>query len=115
MTWELYAALEAFIKENSENKAGPVLQLEFDRFAIQRCLWCSGYGHSAEDCITGMKMKQLGSGVQEQVAMVRTLREEARKKLPMADQTKFSRLSGNPHKLSRPFYNSAYDRRSKNS
>ena len=93
--------------EINARQAGPALALypEFERLAKQRCPYCSGYGHSGNDCPTDAKISHLRGGVREQNAFIQKCRKEAREASGMKNVTGFSLLSaqeiGGPRKRKR--------------
>ena len=55
-------------KETTVGLANPAKALlpEFQRLAKQKCAYCSGWGHSGNDCPTDAKVSHLRGGVREQ-------------------------------------------------
>ena len=49
---------------------GKTLKIEIDRLAKQKCPYCSGFGHSGNDCPTDYKLGQLRLGVREQATIL---------------------------------------------
>ena len=46
----------------------------------QRCIYCSGYGHSGKDCPTDAKLRNLRGGVRAQAKALADARREVRGK-----------------------------------
>ena len=79
MTWEIKKHVDALAAVNDKfQSAAKTVKLEIDRLAIQMCPYCSGYGHSGNDCPTDHKLSNLREGVREQVKIVAALRKQAR-------------------------------------
>ena len=94
--WTLYQALMDHTNKVNASVAGQTLLLEFQRLAKQECAYCNGFGHSANDCPTDLKLQHLRVGVQEQTQYLNELRKLARTKVKMGDVKGFSLLSGQP-------------------
>ena len=92
--WTIGEALLGYLTENPSDVAAQTLAKEFTRLAKQECAYCNGFGHSANDCPTDLKLQQLRVGVQEQTQYVLKLRKLARAKVKMSEVTGFSLLSG---------------------
>ena len=92
--WTLYQALMDHTNKVNASVAAQTLAKEFTRLAKQECAYCNGFGHSANDCPTDLKLQQLRVGVQEQTQYVLKLRKLARAKVKMSEVTGFSLLSG---------------------
>ena len=72
---------------------------EFERLAKQRCAYCSGWGHSGNDCPTDAKLTHLKGGVSSQSKLINELRKVTRVKAGMGDKRGFSTLSAKANTL----------------
>ena len=66
MTWYFAALLEQEILNHPTSSTALCLKLEVSRLGKQKCGYCSGFGHSGNDCATDAKLAQLRMGVREQ-------------------------------------------------
>ena len=89
--------------ENEKGAPGPGFALlpEFERLAKQRCAYCSGWGHSGNDCPTDAKITHMRGGVREQNTFIQKCRKEARLNANMKNVTGFSLLSANTMNVGR--------------
>ena len=102
MTWTMQTKLKAIIagQDKEETKlAATVLNYEFERLTKQKCAYCDGYGHSANDCPTDVKVAQMRGGVDEQNKVLQRIRKECRVAAGMKNVKVFSRLSADPRKM----------------
>ena len=77
------------------------MQLEIDRLNKQKCGYCSGWGHSGNDCPTDKKLLHLRLGVREQATIITQMRKECRADAGMKNVRGFSRLPAKPKKAGR--------------
>ena len=75
-----------------------MLEYEFERLNKQRCAYCSGWGHSGNDCPTDSKIDQLRGGVKEQTQVLIFIRKQARAEANMNGVSGFSLISADPRK-----------------
>ena len=94
-TWEFYSQLQHHATKNPDCSSTKTLILEFKRLNIQKCSYCSGFGHSANDCPTDAKLRQLRVGTAEQTEFMKSVRAEAKLQCPMKDAKGFSKLTAN--------------------
>ena len=69
MTWALWDIIKKGADAEVNDLAGgpnSALLPEFDRLKIQKCPYCSGFGHSGNDCPTDAKISHLRGGLREQ-------------------------------------------------
>ena len=79
--WMMKKLLEDVKKgegQTPEKTAAKSLWPEFERLAVNKCAYCSGWGHSAKDCPTDAKISHLRGGVKEQNRYLQQLRKTAR-------------------------------------
>ena len=69
------------------------MSFEFKRLAKQKCPYCSGWGHSGNDCPTDAKLLVLRRGVKEQSKVIQEIRSIGRTKANMGGVTDYSRLT----------------------
>ena len=88
----------AATEELKNDKVGPgrALLPEFERLSKQECPYCSGWGHSGNDCPTDRKISHMRGGVREQNAYIQKCRKAARIASGMANVSGFSLLSAKP-------------------
>ena len=98
MTWQFKQKLDAYITKCPKDAAAANIAPEVERLGKQRCGYCSGFGHSGNDCPTDAKLLQLRIGVREQAQLVQYLRKECRIAANMKGITGFSLLSAHPSK-----------------
>ena len=82
-------------EELSKKKCGHwcALFTETNLLNQQRCIYCSGYGHSGKDCPTDAKLRNLRGGVAAQNKALAQVRREVRGKFKMNTVREFSLLS----------------------
>ena len=96
MKWYLgnYISTKREEEERGQTKyVWGALWSEVSTLAKQRCAYCSGYGHSGNNCPTDAKLSILRSSYRGYRKLLTEARKAARKKYPMAATTHFSSLS----------------------
>ena len=79
MNWSIKTAIDAAANSGNQTAAAArILKPEIDRLNNQRCPYCSGYGHSGNDCPTDAKISNLRQGPREQAAIISLLRKQCR-------------------------------------
>ena len=80
-SWKLYKAIlvKAELADGSDDCiAALALKSEFAKLYIQVCPFCSGYGHTGNDCPTDKKLAPLRMGTSDQKALMRQVRKACR-------------------------------------
>ena len=93
--WYMYKSILTVANGERETNAigyGNALLPEFTRLHSQRCIACSGYGHSIKDCPTNAKLNHLRGGVREQNQLLKRALDYSRSKHPMCNVAAFSLL-----------------------
>ena len=77
MKWYVHEYVNAFAyEEMQEKKCGHwcALWSEINLLNDQRCIYCSGFGHSGKDCPTDAKLSCLRGGVRSQNKVLQEVR-----------------------------------------
>ena len=96
MTWYINEVIEtqaAKEKNSGECSHWCAVWSEVTLLNNQRCIYCSGFGHSGKDCPTDAKLRNLRGGVAAQNKALARARKDVRLKFNMAAVRSFSLLS----------------------
>ncbi len=102
MSWAFYTKLLAVAGTSEDEKkrtTAKVLSYEFERLNKQKCAYCSGFGHSGDDCPTDAKISLLRGGILEATCIISEIRKQLREDANMAGVTGFSLLSAEEGRL----------------
>ena len=84
-----------------DNGAKAALKVELHLLLSQKCAYCSGFGHSGNDCPTDHKLSLLRLSTSANRVLITTARKEARLHAGMATVTRYSLLSASAGRLLR--------------
>ena len=99
MTWIFITRAVALKNGGSTNEikyAAATAEAELRRLAKQKCPYCSGYGHSGNDCPTDRKLEWLRHGTSLQRTLMKEARQFGRIAAGMGNVSGYSTLSPIP-------------------